>query len=390
MAETAAGEGVTAAVPDVPRTLVVTNDFPPRVGGVQQYVWNVLRHLPPDRLAVVAPNWPGWADHDAAETYPVHRWPSTFLWPGGDLGRRVASLAREHAAEVVMITQGLPLGLLAPNLGARGLPSVVLTHGVEAWMARLPGTRGTLRRAIGAARAVTAVSGYTAGFIGEVTGGAFVSVLHPGVDASRFSPSVDGDEIRHRLGLTDRKVVLCVSRLIPRKGQDTLIRAMAVVRQVVPEAVLVLAGDGPYRATLEGLAAREAPRGSVVFTGAVADDELPAHYAACDVFAMPCRSRWGGLEVEGFGIVYLEAAATGKPVVAGHSGGAAEAIADDQTGLLVEGHEPKAVALALVRLLGHPELAARMGVAGRARIEAEFTWQRRSARLAELLRLAIA
>src|SRR5205807_1605837 len=143
------------------------------------------------------------------------------------------------------------------------------------------------------------------------------------------------------------------------------------LRTVVPDVVLLLVGDGPHRAHLEELAS-EAPSGSVTFAGEVSDDELPAHYAACDVFAMPCRSRWGGLEVEGFGIVFLEAAAAGKPVVAGRSGGADEAMVDEQTGLLVEGAEPKAVALAVARLLRDPNLRARMGVAGRVRLEREF------------------
>jgi phosphatidylinositol alpha-1,6-mannosyltransferase len=184
-------------------------------------------------------------------------------------------------------------------------------------------------------------------------------------------------------------MVLCVSRLVTRKGQDVLIRSMDVVRTLVPDAVLVVVGDGPDAGRLRDLA-RTAPAGSVVFAGAVPDDELPAHYGACDVFAMPCRSRWGGLEVEGFGIVFLEAAAAGRAVVAGRSGGAAEAVLDGETGLLVEGREPKAVALAVARLLLDPALRGRMGAAGRARVEARFTWTGQSERLAEVLRESVA
>jgi phosphatidyl-myo-inositol dimannoside synthase len=205
------------------------------------------------------------------------------------------------------------------------------------------------------------------------------------VDPDRFAPGSNGDEVRERFGLSGRTVVLCVSRLVRRKGQDVLIAGFELVRDLVPDAALLVIGDGPDRSRLEALA-REAPAGSVVFAGRVADEGLPAHYAACDLFAMPCRSRWGGLEVEGFGIVYLEAAAAGKAVVAGRSGGSEEAVEDEQTGLLVEGNEPKAVSLAVARLLRDPTTLARMGAAGRARVESSFTWHGRAGQLSALLR----
>jgi phosphatidylinositol alpha-1,6-mannosyltransferase len=211
-----------------------------------------------------------------------------------------------------------------------------------------------------------------------------LSVLYPGVDVDRFAPSVDGTPVRERHGLGSSPVVLCVSRLVPRKGQDTLIRSMEFVRNLVPDAVLVVAGGGPYRPKLEAEAAR-APTGSVVLAGEISDEDAPRYYAAADVFAMPCRSRWGGLEVEGFGIVFLEAAATGKAVVAGRSGGADEAVVDEETGLLVEGREPKAVALAVARLLTDRQIADRMGSAGRARAENEFAWPILARRLGAIL-----
>jgi phosphatidyl-myo-inositol dimannoside synthase len=375
--------------PDTPRVLVVTNDFPPRVGGVQQYVWNLVSNLPSERVAVIAPNWPGWQAHDAAQPFPVERWPSTFLWPTNDLLRRIVAAAKDNGSEVVLFGHGFPLGLLGPALADRGLPYVALTHGAEVWLARTPGASAAMRRAFVRAGGVTAVSRYTAAALRSmVPPEVALTVLVPGVDERRFSPDVDGSAVTARHGLGGRKVVLCASRLVPRKGQDVLIAGMSLIQEIVPGTALLLVGDGPDRLRLEGLA-RSAPAGSVVFAGQVADEELPAYYAACDVFAMPCRSRWAGLEVEGFGIVFLEAAASGKPVVAGRSGGAEEAVVDQETGLLAEGREPKAVALAVASLLSAPDVAKRMGRAGRRRVEEGLTWARQTERLVAVLRRTV-
>jgi phosphatidylinositol alpha-1,6-mannosyltransferase len=384
-----ASEAGPMGAPDVPRVLVVTNDFPPRVGGVQQYVWNLVRNLPPERVAVLAPNWPRWREYDVRQPFAIHRWPSTFLWPTGELLHRVRSAARDHGAEVVLFGHGFPAALLGPAMAREGFPYVVLTHGAEVWLARLPGPAAAIRRVFGLARGVTAVSRHTADALRPMAPPTVdLSVLVPGVDEARFHPDVDGSSVRSRHHLGEGRILLCASRLVPRKGQDVLIQAMGLVRELVPGSVLLLVGDGPYRTRLEEMA-RAAPAGSVVFAGAVSDDDLPAYYAGCDVFAMPCRSRWAGLEVEGFGIVFLEAAATGRAVVAGRSGGAEEAVVDQETGLLVEGREPKAVALAVASLLGAGDVARRMGHAARQRVEQHFTWRGQTERLAEILRDAV-
>jgi len=375
---------------EIPRVLVVTNDFPPRVGGVQQYVWNLVTRLPADRVSVLAPNWPGWREHDRGQAFPVQRWPERFLWPTADLLRRVRALVAEHRADVVLFGHGFPLPMLAPDLRSHGVPSVVLTHGAEVWLARAPLFSSAMRRGLAAVRHVTAVSEYTSCVLRALVPPEVpFSVLAPAVDPDRFSASTDGGPVRSRHRLEERRVVLCVSRLVPRKGQDVLIRAAPLVRELVPDAALLIVGDGPDRPRLERLA-EETPAGTVVFAGEAPDDELPSYYAACDLFAMPCRSRWGGLEVEGFGIVFLEAAAATKAVVCGRSGGASEAVRDQVTGMLVEGGEPKAVALAITRLLRDPDTIGRMGQAGRRRIEAEFSWEGRTRQLADILAGAVA
>ena len=368
---------------DIPRTLVVTNDFPPRVGGVQQYVWNLVSELPADKVAVMAPRWEGWREHDEALPFRVQRFPTTFMWPTRDVAGRTRDLIRQHGADVVFFGAALPLALLGRGLGRRGIPHVVATHGFEYWTALTPVASAVLSSATSRADHVLAISRFTAGAIRQaVPSRVPLSLLPPGVDAERFHPDLPtSDRIRakHRLG--ERPLVVCVSRLVPRKGQDVLIKAMPAIMRRVPDAHLLVVGDGPDRARLQALAA-DAPRGSVTFTGQVPDDELPAYHAAADVFAMPCRSRKAGLEVEGFGIVFLEAAACGKPTVAGDSGGAAEAVVDGETGLVVDGKHPGAVAEAVSALLADPVRAEVMGKAGRARVERSFAWPLLAERLA--------
>jgi phosphatidylinositol alpha-1,6-mannosyltransferase len=370
---------------DVPRTLIVTNDFPPRVGGVQQYVWNVASHLPPDRVAVVAPSWPGWREHDRTLPFPVERFPATFLWPSRDLLRRVRLAAREHRAEVVLFGHGLPLALLGPVLG---YPYVVATHGTEYWFALTPALHGLLRRATSRARRVLAISRFTGRTVRTaVPPHVPLSLLPPGVDAERFRPGTTeaGEEVRRRHGIAaGRPLVVCVSRLVRRKGQDVLIEAMPAILRREPDAALLIVGGGPERERLERVSA-VAPPGCVAFAGEVPDGDLPAYHAAADVFAMPCRSRLAGLEVEGFGIVFLEAAAAGTAVVAGDSGGAAEAVEDGETGLVVDGRHAGAVAEAVGGLLADPRRSDAMGKAGRERVERLFTWPRLTERLARWL-----
>ncbi|HWB38540.1 MAG TPA: glycosyltransferase family 4 protein, partial [Rugosimonospora sp.] len=209
--------------------------------------------------------------------------------------------------------------------------------------------------------------------------------LTPGVDVDTYHPGVDGAAVRARYHLAGRPVIVCVSRLVPRKGQDALIRALPAVRRRVPDAALLLVSGGPYRAKLTRLAADLGLADHVVFTGSVPWADLPAHYAAGDVFAMPCRTRAAGLDVEGLGIVYLEASAVGLPVIAGDSGGAPEAVRDGETGYVVGGRDVPALADRLVTLLTEPDLAKRMGAAGRAWVEERWRWERQADRMRDLL-----
>jgi phosphatidylinositol alpha-1,6-mannosyltransferase len=354
---------------------------------LQRYLHDLVLRLPPERVAVLAPRSSGWRAFDATQLYDVRRWPATILYPTNEVLHRVRSLIRETGAEMVLFGHAFPLGLLGPRLDAsEGIPTGFVTGGVEPGMARAPLSSAVLRYSVSRARVVFALTEFTKSRLSQaIPSEVPIEVLYPGVDARRFHPSVDGGIVRRRYGLDGAPVVACVSRLVRRKGQDVLIRGWRHVLRRIPEARLLIVGDGPYRDRLERLARDERVADAVVFTGETSEEELPAHYAACDVFAMPCRTLYGGLQAEGFGIVFLEAAGCARPSVAGDSGGAAEAVEHGRTGLVVDGADGTAVMEAVVSLLEDPALAAEMGRAGRSRIEDDFDWTRTTERLTEIL-----
>ncbi|WP_405643324.1 glycosyltransferase family 4 protein [Streptomyces uncialis] len=371
-----------------PRTLIVTNDFPPRQGGIETFVGALADRFPPEEVVVLTSSHPDAAAYDAALPYPVVRAPTRTLLPTPEATARAVAVARAYHCDSVWFGAAAPLGLMARRLRQEaGVRSVVATtHGHEVWWARTPGARGLLRRIGKGADTVTTLGKATARPItAALPADTEVVRLVPGVDADVFRPGEHGGAVRERHGLAHRPVILCASRLIPRKGQDTLIRAMPWVRRVVPDAMLLLVGDGPHEADLRRLAAREDMTQAVVFAGGHPHSALPAYFAAADVFAMPCRTRKRGLEVEGLGIVYLEAAASGLPVVAGDSGGAPDTVRDGETGYVVDGGSVAAVADRVVRLLRDRELATEMGRKGRAWVREEWNWDRSYDVLRELL-----
>jgi phosphatidylinositol alpha-1,6-mannosyltransferase len=378
------------------KTLIVTNDFPPRPGGIQAFLHNMALRLDPERLVVYASTWKrsregarATAAFDAEQPFTVVRDSTTMLLPTPRVTQRATGLLREHGCTSVWFGAAAPLGLMAPALRAAGAERLVATtHGHEAGWAQLPAARQLLRRIGESTDTLTYLGEYTRSRIaGALTPEAAARMvqLPPGVDEKTFHPDSGGDEVRARLGLTERPVVVCVSRLVPRKGQDTLIRAMPRILAKEPDAVLLIVGGGPYEKDLRRLARETGVEASVRFTGAVPWSELPAHYGAGDVFAMPCRTRRRGLDVEGLGIVYLEASATGLPVVAGDSGGAPDAVLEGETGWVVRGGSPEEAADRIVTLLGDPELRRRMGERGRAWVEEKWRWDLLAEHLKALL-----
>jgi phosphatidyl-myo-inositol dimannoside synthase len=394
------------------RHLLLTNDFPPKVGGIQSYLWELWRRLPPDDVTVFTATYPGaqWWDQD--QKFRVIRAREPVLLPQPFLARRARKVARRSGARAVVIDPAVPLGLIGPSLG---LPYAVVLHGAEVTVpGRLPVSRQLLARTIRNASLVISAGNYPEaearkalryGANGEEGAGSehFPPVVQipPGVDTERFRPlpQIDRAAARARLGLPHSgPLVVSVSRLVPRKGMDTLIKAASTLAGGFPGMSVAIAGAGRDRHRLERIASRARVR--VDFVGKLDDADLPDFYACADVFALCCRSRWWGLEEEGFGIVLVEAAACGVPCITIGSGGAGEAVRDGETGFVVkapeggnrwrDGSPRKAsqvadVAQALATVLADPVLARRMGEAGRRRAEEELSYDILASKLAAAL-----
>lgn len=372
------------------RVLVVTNDFPPRPGGIQTFVYELVSRLDPEQVVVYCSRWKGWQEFDAKQPFPTVREDTSVLLPTPSVRRRTRELMRGYGCTSVLFGAAAPLGLLGPSLRRAGAERIVaLTHGHEAGWAQIPGARQMLRRIGDGVDTITYLGEYTHKRIGAALSGASegrMVELTPGVDTEIFRPDAGGEVVRERYGLGTRPVILCVSRLMPRKGQDTLIRALPLVQEQVPDAALLLVGGGPYRKKLEKLANESGVGSDIIFTGSVPWHELPAHYAAGTVFAMPCRTRLRGLDVEGLGIVYLEAAATGLPVIAGDSGGAPDAVLPGVSGEVVSGASTPELLRSLTVALNSGD--GLTGEAGRRWVESDWSWSSRTRLLQELLGLA--
>lgn len=370
--------------------ILVTNDFPPKIGGIQSLLWEWWRRLPADRFAVLTSPYQGAAEFDAEQPFRIERVREPVLLPHPPMIRRVHEFAADFGADLVVLDPAVPLGLIGPSLR---LPYDVVVHGAEVTIpGRLPGSRQALGRVLRNARHVIAAGGYPAAEAERAAGRALhTTIVPPGVDIERFRPLSDGERIaaRERLGLpVDARLVLGLSRLVPRKGFDTAVRAVARMRRTHPDVLLLIAGGGRDDGRLRRLAAElDAP---VRFLGRVDHDDLPLLHGCVDVFTMLCRNRWAGLEQEGFGIVFVEAAACGVPQIAGDSGGAAEAVADGETGYVVPnpGRPDTAVADTverLRRLLDDETLRRSMAEASRRRVEREFSYDVLAARLGTAL-----
>ena len=362
----------------MPDALMVTSSFLPGRGGIESYLAELCSMVAP-RIAVLGPRQRDGVPipHDLG--YSTHGLENgSMLVPSKRVVRAISTLAAHYRTTKVIFGTPWPLGLLGPHLTRRGLRYAVIVHGAEMLVpAAIPGLRQRLARAMAGAELLLPVSGYTGDALRELIQSRDLPVppierLHAQVDLDRFHPDVDTVGVRTRLGLSPTdKVVLCFGRLVKRKGIHRLIAALPAINKRLPGAVVVIAGTGPEQARLEKLA--RASEGRVIVAGRVEDAEAPAFYALAEVFALPVADRYFGLEVEGLGVVLLEAAASGTPCVTGRSGGTPEAVIDGSTGFVVDARDVGVLADRIAWLLEHPERATEMGSAGREHVRKNFS-----------------
>ena len=380
-----------------PRVLVVTNDFPPTLGGIQTYIRDYLNALvthagiPAENIVVFASTQDAdaAAEFDTAVDYRVVRWPRKIMLPTPQVARRMRQLIREYHIDTVWFGAAAPLAAIAPSARAAGATRVVAsTHGHEVGWSMFPGTRAVLRYIGRNVDTLTFVSRYVRGRIAGVFGPDVAWEPMPGgVDAASFTPDEQvRQRLRHRVGVEGKKVIVAVSRVVPRKGQDTLVAAMPQILREVPDAHLVIVGPGDYAEKLQRRAEKLRVAQHVTFTGPVQPEDLAGYYSLGDVFALPVRTQGGGLSVEGLGIVFLEAQAAGSAPVAGKGGGAPETVIDGVTGEIVDGRDTAAVATCLSNFLNDPERAADLAAAGQKRVAEAWDWRVLAQQLEYVLR----
>lgn len=376
--------------PDVVRRhLLVTNDFPPKVGGIQSYLWELWRRLPADDVTVYCTPHNGAAAFDAAQSFRIERSPEPVLLPYPWLAKRICALADEVDAELILLDPAVPLGIVGPWLGR---PYGVVLHGAEVTIpGRLPGSRTALRRVLQGASLVIAAGNYALMEAERCAGRSLPAVVvPPGVDTKRFQPLGPADRAAARasFGIDDGDVVVAsVNRLVPRKGMDLLIEAVAEASRARPALRLVIGGSGRSLGALQKQAADRVAAGArIEVLGRLDDPDVPRLYGAADMMAMLCHDRWRGLEQEGFGIVFLEAAAAGLPQIAGRSGGAAEAVLDHVTGVVIDDPtSTSAVVSALIDLVDHADARRTLGDAARARACETFDYDVLAAQLQQAI-----
>ncbi len=375
-------------MPDQEKILCITNDFGPRAGGIETFVIGLIERLPHGSVIVYTSSQGDTAAYDGQWLsnfgVEVIRDRSKVLLPTPRVGRSVRALVRERGISKVFFGAAAPLGLLAKGLRRAGVRRIVaLTHGHEVWWAKVFPFTLAIRRIGKYVDTLTYLGSFTRNAIARsLSTRARESMVRiaPGIDTSHFAPSDSAEQLKKDLDLAGKRVIVSVGRLVHRKGQDTLVEALPEIVSAFPDAHLLFVGVGPHLEHIHKRAIQLNVLQHISFVGRVQYSELPRFISVGEIFAMPSRSRLAGLEVEGLGIVYLEASACELPVIGGLSGGAPDAVLEGETGFAVDGLNPSAVAAGVIRLLEDPELAKAMGKRGRQWIIDEWEWRHWSER----------
>jgi phosphatidyl-myo-inositol dimannoside synthase len=373
------------------KVLLITNDLGPRAGGIESFILGLLAQLPGGEIVIFTSSQEGSGpfDGDIESRWGVKviRDRSKVLLPTPRTMSRARKIIHEFGVEIVWFGAAAPLAWMTPALKRAGVHRVVaITHGHEVWWSKIFPFSLAMRRIGRSVDVITYLGDFTKNSMRPALGENPELVrIAPGIDTKLFHPMKKDRELLQKYDLANKKVIVCVGRLVHRKGQDRLIQALPKIHQSHPEATILFVGQGPYRKKLDQIAQSLSLTDSIRFVGRVANEDLPRYFALGDVFAMPSRTRLAGLEVEGLGIVYLEAGSCGLPVIAGNSGGAPDAVREGETGLVVDGNDPDAISHAVIRILDDPPWARNLGLAGRAWAEKNWSWDLWGEKFAKVL-----
>lgn len=365
------------------KILCITNDFGPRAGGIETFVMGLIERAPKGSIIVYTSAQGDTTSYDQGWMrdfgVAVIRDRSKILLPSPRVIRNVKKVIARDEIKQVFFGAAAPLGVMARTLRKKGVVNIVaLTHGHEVWWAKLWPFSSAISFIGNNVDHLTYLGDFTKSEIAKALSPEAQSRLikiAPGIDTDHFAPNSTSEQLRKDLGLADKKVIVCVGRLVHRKGQDILIQALPAILEKHPTAHLLMVGEGPYRQDLTKMVLKLKLSDAVTFIGRIQYKDLPRYICAGDIFAMPSRSRLAGLEVEGLGIVYLEASSCALPVIAGRSGGAPDAVDEGVTGFSVDGTSPTEVSRAIINLFDDPIRAKAMGAAGRSWIIDKWRWE---------------
>ena len=366
-----------------PSILLVTNDFGPRAGGIETFIIGLLERMLPGTVMVYTSQQAESERFDQRwrEKYGVHviRDRRSILLPTPRVTRAIKNIITREGIESVWFGAAAPLAVMAKTFRAVGVKKIVaLTHGHEVWWAKIPPFSLAMKF-------IGAQVDYL-GYLGEFTRNAIAPSLNkrdrdklikiaPGIDTEHFSPMPRDPALVAELDIKDSPTIVSVGRLVHRKGQDQLVKALPRIIEKFPRVKLIFVGTGPHQKAIEKLMKKLGVEKSVRFIGRIPHEQLPQYFALGDIFAMPSRSRLFGLEVEGLGIVYLEASACGLPVIAGNSGGAPDAVLSEKSGVIVDGTSVKEIADAAILLLSDSSKSRKLGRTGREWVVSDWRWE---------------
>lgn len=361
------------------KVLFITLDFPPYKGGVATFYKNVCDFLPAEHLYVIAPQTLESEKFDLSKKYRIYRKKmlskNSLVWPKwAGLAKEVYDIVKKEKIEAIIAGQILPIGTIAYIMKInKNIPYYIFCHGRDVSM--LSGRKKIIaKKVIREAKGIFVNSNFTKHVIEDYKyPHSHIYTIYPCPEILSNPSDLEMIKIKNEYDLHNKKILLTVGRIIERKGHDMVIKSLPEIIKKHSNTIYVIVGEGPYKQALQALTWQYKVNNHVIFTGMIGDSEAACLYELCDIFIMPAR-QLANKDVEGFGIVYLEANLFGKPVIGGKSGGIPEAIVDEKTGILVDPTSIHEITSNVLYLLNNPDKAHVLGIQGMDRVHSQFQW----------------